>query len=89
MSRSTGSTPVDTPTCILAAARALPGWALSYHKTERHPDGTLHIVVRLAHRGGIAVPHALFRTANGYRVLRLHSFVQGSKATVWLTVRPN
>ncbi len=88
MSKSTGSTLVDTPTCVLAAARGLPGWALSYHKTERHPDGTLHVIVRLAHRGGFTVPHASFRArANGYRLLHIHSAVAGGTATVWLTLR--
>ena len=88
MSRATGSTPTDTPTCVLAAARNLPGWALSYHKTERYPDGTLHVIVRLSHRGAFAVPHTPFKQLRHYRTLKVHSFMSGQKASIWLTLRP-
>ncbi len=90
MPRYNGGKSVDTPDCFLKAARELSGWALGTHKTERYPNGTLKVTIRLSHRGGFTLPHAPFRThTNGYHVQRVHSFVQGTKATVWLTVRPD
>lgn len=84
-----GGEPIDTPACFLEAARELSGWALGKHKTERYPNGTLKVTIHLSHRGGFTVPHAPFRAhANGYHVQRVHSFVRGSWATVWLTVCP-
>ncbi len=88
MSRATGSIPTDTPTCVLAAARNLPGWALSYHKTERQADGTLLITVRLSHRGAFGVSHQPFKQLRHYHALKVHSFVAGQKASIWLTLRP-
>jgi hypothetical protein len=89
MSRATGGTPIDTPRCVLTVARNLSGWALGSHKTESFPDGTIRVTVHLSHRGGIVVPHRPFKQMNGFYAVHVHSFVSGSGATLWLTLRPN
>lgn len=87
MSRSTGTTLIDTPAGVLAAARSLPGWSLGYHKTECQPNGTLIVTVRLFHRGAFTVPHDPFKHLRGFRTLHVHSFFSGQRAFVWLTLR--
>jgi hypothetical protein len=89
MSRATGGTITPTPSCVLAAARGLPGWALGTHKAERFPDGRIAITLHLSFRGGYVVPHAPFKRLNGFYAVRVHSFVFGQRATLWLTLRPN
>ena len=81
-------TQIDTPDCVLAAARSLTGWALGTHKALQGPNGKIAVTIHLAHRGGFFVPHAPFRHARGYDVTRVHSFNSGQTATVWLTLRP-
>jgi hypothetical protein len=87
MSKATGGTPIDTPASVLTVARHLPGWALGSHKAESFPDGTIRVTVHLSHRGGIVVPPRPFKALNGYHTVRVHSFVSGSGATLWLTLR--
>jgi hypothetical protein len=89
MSRATGGRPTPTPACVLAAARGLPGWSLASHQAERFPDGRMTVTLNLSFRGAYAVPHDPFRHLNGFYAVRVHSFVFGQRATLWLTIRPN
>jgi hypothetical protein len=83
-----GYTAVDVPTTVLDAARSLSGWALGYRQAVLNPDGTLSVTLKLEHRGGLVVSHsALQKAIQGYRVRSIHSYVQHSQATVWLSLR--
>jgi hypothetical protein len=86
-----GVTPLDTPPAVLAVARCLPGWAYASSFTTQDAKGRVTCELRLAFRGGFAVPHAPFRAINGvdaidgaWRVTHVHSHVSGGAATVWL-----
>ena len=87
MSHRDGAQEIDTPACILAIVRHLPGWSLGYHKTECQLNGTLIVTVRLFHRGAFTVPRDSFKHLRGFQTLRVHSFFSGQRAFVWLTLR--
>jgi hypothetical protein len=80
-----GVTPLDTPPAVLAVARSLPGWAYASSFTTQDAKGRVSCELRLAFRGGFAVPHAPFQAITGaWRVTHIHSHVSGGAATVWL-----
>jgi hypothetical protein len=80
-----GCVALDTPPAVLAAARSLPGWAYASSFTAEDAKGRVTCELRLAFRGGFAVPHAPFQAITGaWRVTRVHDHVSGGAATVWL-----